>query len=74
MFLNEITFEPIAEFKKLNATKTFGKNNSQSITFKVDNLLGDKRESRYNYFGNTEYLFSQLDPGRTFSLGYSFRF
>ena len=59
---------------KLNATKTFGKNNSQSITFKIDNLLGDKRESRYNYFGNTEYLFSQLDPGRTFSLGYSFRF
>ena len=59
---------------KLNASKSFGKNNDQNITLKVDNLLGDMRESRFDYFGNTDFLFSQLNPGRTISIGYTVKF
>ena len=59
---------------KLTASKSFGLNDSQNITLKVDNLLGDVRESRYDYFGNTDFLFSRLNPGRSFSLGYSIKF
>jgi TonB-dependent receptor len=59
---------------KLNASKTFGQNNNHSINLKVDNLLGDLRESLFDYFGNTGFVFSSLDPGRTISLGYSIRF
>jgi outer membrane receptor protein involved in Fe transport len=59
---------------KLNATKTFGQNNNHSFSLKVDNLLGDQRESLFDYFGNTSFVFSSLDPGRTISLGYSIRF
>ena len=51
---------------KLTASKSFGLNDSQNITLKVDNLLGDVRESRYDYFGNTDFLFSRLNPGRSF--------
>ena len=59
---------------KLNASKSFGKNESQTISLRVDNILGDSRESRFDYFGNTDYLFSKLDPGRTFTIGYSAKF
>ena len=59
---------------KFNASKTFGQNNSQTISLKIDNILGDSRESRFDYFGNTDYIFSRLDPGRTFTLGYSAKF
>ena len=59
---------------KFNASKIFGQNKSQTISLKIDNILGDSRESRFDYFGNTDYLFSKLDPGRTFTLGYSAKF
>ena len=59
---------------KFNASKSFGANNAQTVSLKVDNILGDVRESRFDYFGNTDYLFSRLEPGRTFTLGYSFKF
>lgn len=59
---------------KLNATKTFGQNNNHSISLKVDNLLGDLRESLFDYYGNTSFVFSSLNPGRTISLGYSIKF
>jgi outer membrane receptor protein involved in Fe transport len=59
---------------KLNATKTLGQNNNHSISLKVDNLLGDLRESLFDYYGNTSFVFSSLNPGRTISLGYSIKF
>ncbi len=59
---------------KLNATKTLGQKNNHSISLKVDNLLGDLRESLFDYYGNTSFVFSSLNPGRTISLGYSIKF
>ena len=59
---------------KLNAQKKFGQNESQSLTLKIDNLLGDLRESRFDYFGNTDFVFSRLNPGRSITLGYAIKF
>lgn len=56
----------------LNASKRFGQNTTVSL--KVDNLLNDVIESRFDYFGNTDYIFSSLSPGVNMTLGVSYRF
>ena len=40
----------------------------------VDNVLNDVIESRFDYFGNTDFLFSSLKPGINTTLGVSFTF
>ena len=54
--------------------KTFGKDDNSAISFKVENILDDERESFYNSFGGQSEIFSVRQPFRTFSLGYSFNF
>lgn len=57
-----------------NFSKTLGKEDNASISLKVDNILGDKRESLYDSYGATPQAFSLRQPGRTFSIGYSLTF
>lgn len=63
-------------FHNLNFTlsKQFGKKNNQKVNLRVRNILGDTRESFYDYFGEVQMPFSLYEVGRTFSLSYSFKF
>ncbi|ALJ05309.1 TonB-dependent receptor [Pseudalgibacter alginicilyticus] len=58
----------------LNFSKTLGKENNSTITFKVDNILGEEKESAYESFGTDKIPFSLRQPGTSFSLGYSINF
>ena len=53
----------------LSFSKGFGEEGKINLSFKVSNLLNDKRESEYESFGASNQLFQSLAPGRTFSLG-----
>ncbi|GGW47231.1 TonB-dependent receptor [Arenibacter certesii] len=57
-----------------NFSKSFGANNEQSISFKIENLLDDNIVSEYESYGAQNKTFSKRNPGRTFSLGYSITF
>ena len=58
----------------LNASKRFGENKKKTLTLKVDNLLNDAIESRFDYFGNTDFIFSSLNPGVNVSLSFGYKF
>ena len=58
----------------VNVSKRFGEKRNTTVSLKVDNLLNDVIESRFDYFGNTDYLFSSLKPGINTTLGVSFTF
>ena len=57
-----------------NASKRFGEAKNTTLSFKAENLLNDLIESRFDYFGNNDFIFSSLAPGVNLSLGLSFRF
>jgi TonB-dependent receptor len=57
-----------------NLTKKIGANENQTLTFKAQNILGDQKESFYDYYGEEQRPFSLFKLGRTFSLGYSITF
>lgn len=57
-----------------NASKRFGSDKKKTITLKVDNLLNDVIESRFDYLGNTDFIFSSLKPGVNVSLALSYKF
>lgn len=63
-------------FNSLNFTfsKAFGEKKNSSIDFKVTNLLDDDKLSEFESFQATNQLYSLRQPGREFSLGYSFKF
>ncbi|WP_418512968.1 TonB-dependent receptor domain-containing protein [Corallibacter sp.] len=63
-------------FHSLNLTinKKFGKEKKSSIDLKINNILGDERESLYESFRASDLIFSQRNPGTEFSLGYSYKF
>ncbi|RLJ65601.1 TonB-dependent receptor [Lacinutrix venerupis] len=63
-------------FNSFNFTlnKTFGKDGRSAIDFKVNNILGDERESLYESFGAEDQIFSLRNPGRELSLSYSYKF
>lgn len=54
--------------------KTFGEKKRASFTFKVTNILGDKRETFYKAYESGEQISSSYDPGREFSLGFDYKF
>ena len=58
----------------VNLSKRFGKNGDTTLSLKAENLLNDVIESRFDYFGNTDFLFSSLKPGVNLTLGVSRKF
>lgn len=64
------------EFHSLNfnVSKSFGKVGTSKITFRVDNILADDKVNVYNSYKADEEIFSKYEPGRTFSLKYSYSF
>ena len=59
---------------KFNLSKRFGENKQNKITIRVSNILDDERLSEFESFRSSRQIFSLLEPGRTFSLGYSTSF
>jgi len=69
----DVFTEPLHSLN-LNASKRFGENKKKTLTLKVDNLLNDAIESRFDYFGNTDFIFSSLNPGVNVSLAFGYKF
>jgi len=63
-------------FNSLNITanKTFGNEVKHSIGLKVENLLGDDRESEYDFFGSENRTFALRSPQTMFSVSYGIKF
>lgn len=57
-----------------NFSKTIGELQRSKVTFKVNNILDDNRESLYHSYNAEKQNFSFRKPGVTFSLGYSLSF
>lgn len=55
-----------------NISKSFGDDQRMNFGFKVTNLLNDKREFVQQSFGSKDQIFSSLNPGRTFSISFSY--
>ncbi|RSK39719.1 TonB-dependent receptor [Mangrovimonas spongiae] len=64
-------------FHSLNFTfsKKLGENKKSSIDLKINNILGDERESLYDsYKASQELIYTQRKIGTEFSIGYSYSF
>ncbi|KJD35203.1 TonB-dependent receptor [Tamlana sedimentorum] len=72
-FFPDIYTQP---FHSLNFTSNFtlGEKKRSSISLKVNNILGEERESHYESFNAQNQVFSLRQPGTEFSLGYSLKF
>lgn len=69
----EVYTEPFHSLN-FNMSKRFGEMKNTSMTLKIDNILGDIIESRFDHFGKSDLQFSRLDPGTNITLGASFKF
>ena len=58
-------------FNSLNLNLRKRIKNSQTLTFKISNLLDENQESLFIGYSNINKIFSLRKPARTFSLGYS---
>ena len=59
-----------------NLNKTFGKERRSTLNIRVNNILNDQRESRFDSYGLSEndiYYFRLRDLGRVISVGYKYR-
>ena len=63
-------------FNSLNFTlnKKFGPEKKSTVDVKVSNILNSKRKSVYESFNASDQIFTQLNPGTEFSIGYSYSF
>lgn len=63
-------------FHSLNASfsKQLGEEGNTSLTFRVSNILNDRRESFFQSYEATEQPFTSLNPGVEFSFGVSHSF
>lgn len=58
----------------LKASKTFGTADRFQVSVKASNVLGSVREEVFKSYKANDQTFTRLNPGRTFSLGLSYRF
>ncbi len=57
-----------------NMNKRFGKDQRASLNVSVTNLLNDVREEFYTAFQAQDQIFTSLNPGRSFGMGFSYSF
>lgn len=57
-----------------SANKTFGPDENMRLTFRVNNILNDKREWEYQAFGVEDRPFEARSPGTRISLGFRYSF
>lgn len=58
----------------LKVSKSFGEVNTSKVSFGINNILSSEREFLYDSYGASEAIFSVYQPGRTFSLKYTYNF
>ncbi|KAF5063553.1 TonB dependent receptor [anaerobic digester metagenome] len=58
----------------LNINKTFGESKKLQLGLKVDNILGDVKESVFRSFEAEDQFYTYLNQGRTFQLRLGYRF
>ena len=63
-------------FHSLNMkiNKSFGEEEKMQVGLGIQNILGDKLEQKYESFNSSDKIYSFLDPGRSFSLNFSYTF
>ena len=62
-------------FNSLNFTLIKNINSKHTLTFKIKNLLNQKKESLFeSYNQNIDVFFSKINQGTEFSLGYALKF
>ncbi|MFA5298166.1 MAG: TonB-dependent receptor [Lutibacter sp.] len=63
-------------FNSLNFTlsKAFGEYQKSNISIKVDNILNNEIESHYQSYKAVDQIFSKRHVGKSFSIGYSYKF
>ena len=57
-----------------NASKTFDKDQKTRLSFKVENMLNDRRESFFRSHNATSQVFNSYNPGFSFSIGLNHKF
>lgn len=57
-----------------NMNKRFGKDQRATLNVSVTNLLNDVREEFYTAFQAQDQIFTSLNPGRSFGMGFSYSF
>lgn len=57
-----------------NMNKRFGKDQRATFNVSVTNVLNDVREEFYTAFQAQDQLFTSLNPGRSFGMGFSYSF
>lgn len=55
----------------LKASKSFGEDNNQRVSLRIQNLLDAQDQQLYESFGATSQIYSIFTPGRTFTASYS---
>jgi outer membrane receptor protein involved in Fe transport len=63
-------------FHSLNfsLSKKLGKNKNSSVDLKISNLLDSEVKSVYRSYQAADQIYSLQNPGRSFSLGFSYQF
>lgn len=58
----------------LNINKTFGESKKMQIGLKVENILGDVKESVFQSFNASDQFYTYLNQGRTFQIRFGYKF
>ncbi|MHC1774271.1 MAG: TonB-dependent receptor [Lentimicrobium sp.] len=58
----------------LNINKSLGEKKKIQVGLKVENILGDSKESVFDFYNGDEQYFTRLNQGRTFQLRLSYKF
>jgi hypothetical protein len=57
-----------------NFNKELGEEKKSSINFRINNILNDLKESKFESFNTEDLNFSLRNQGRLFSFGYNYKF
>jgi len=55
-----------------NSNKSFGKDKKMQLGLKIENILGDWKESVFESYKAADQYFTRLDPGVTFQIRFSY--
>ncbi|MGM0375189.1 MAG: TonB-dependent receptor domain-containing protein [Bacteroidota bacterium] len=57
-----------------NLNKKFGEDQKTTVDIKISNLLNEKRESFFKAYEAQKQIYNQINPGRSISIGLSYKF
>ncbi|MFO8001864.1 MAG: TonB-dependent receptor [Marinilabilia sp.] len=57
-----------------NLNKKLGENKKTTVDIKISNLLNEKRESYFKAYEARQQIYNSINPGRSFSIGVSYKF